>query len=504
MTDDSDVTLSGTEASLEDFKRLGSPSSVDVAENEDDTKVAGWEFDVKDGDAALKRVDVIFEASAGATGYSTKPYEYFDSIALYVNGDKVAEENADAKADWSDLTGDAWKMRFSGLDELLEEDTTPDIVVAVTTMSNLDSSEEATTWNVFVANNGVRTRDGSGIDQYIGDSDTLAGAGFERTFTTEGAGSSDELTLALSTSNPKSSIIKVDVDDTTEGVTVLVFDMKAKGNDITLTSLPITFTVPATEEFADMVTDVKLDIGGVIFTDFTTASSTTAGTATTTFDIDDDVTIDEDGKVTVKVMVDLNSLTGNYAAGATLSASVPSYGVDDIEGTGGDDLDATTNKGSAVGETHQLQSEGVFAEIVSITETSKSDGTNDDAVGEFKFKFDVTAFDDTFYVSATTTSVVGFTVYDADRASTTLTAAASAALSSTATKESSVAYRIDEGASETFTLTVTVDPTVVAGGYYHVVLDSVTFGDTAATPYGSSHTAAPVEDFESDDLYLNA
>jgi len=496
---DEEEGLGGTEASLEDFKRLGSPSSVDVAENEDDTKVAGWEFEVKDGDASLRRVDIMFEATAGSAGFSYKPYEYFDSISLFLDGEKIAEEDADSKSDWSDLAGNVWKMRFSGLSEKLDEDSKLELVVAVTTKGNLDTNDEGTTWYAWVASNGVRARDASGIDQYIGDGDTRADADYERSFVTEGAGSDDELTLSLASSNPKSSIIKVDANNTTEDVTILVFEMKAEGNDITIDTLPITFTVPATEEFDDIITDVKIEVDGVSFNDYTTASSTTAGTATTTFDIDEDLVIDEDDKVTVKVIIDLNSQSGNYAAGSAISASVPSYGVDDITGTGGDDLSASTNKGSAVGETHQLLTEGIFAEIVSVDETKTAGDNNANDVGDYKIKFDLTAFEDTFYVSATSSAV--FVYHVEDGSGSTVSTTTVAAVTSTATKEGN-SYRINEGGTEEFTLTVTLNPQTT--GYYRIELDSITYGTTAATPYGSSHTATPDEDFETDNLYLNA
>jgi len=496
--DDDDDTLSGGEVSLEDFKRLGSPSSVDVGEGEEQTKVAGWEFDVKDADGMLKRVDVNFETTTAAPA-SSKPYDYFDAVSLFLDGEEIAEVDAGSKDDWSDLAGNVWQIRFTGLSEKLAEDSTPDLVVAVTTVSNLDTDDENTTWNVWVAEDGIRVQDGEGLDQYVGDAgDTLAGAADERTFTTEGAGADDELKVSLNSANPKSSIIKVDTDNSTEDQVVLVFDLKAEGNDISIDTLPITFTVPATDEFDDIVTDVKLEIDGDTYNDYTTASSTTAGTATTTFDLDEDVIVPKDGKVTVKVLVDLNSLTGNYAAGTLISASIPSYGVDAITGTAGDDLSATTNTGSATGETHELQSEGLFAEIVSVDETKTAGDNNAADVGDYEIKFDLTAFDDTFYVSATTSAVFVYHVEDGNGA--TVATNTVAAVTSTATKESN-SYRIDDGESETFTLTVTLNPDVT--GYYRIELDSITFGDTAALPYGSSHTASPDEDFETGNLYLN-
>ncbi len=500
--DDDSTTMTTTEASLEDFDRMGSPSSVKVAENTDDKQVAGWDFDVEDGDTKLSRVDVMFEATAGNAGYSDEPWDYFDSVSLYLNGEKIAEEDADKEDDWSDESGDIWKMRFSGLSEILKMDTTPELVVAVTTLGNLDSSEEGTTWYVWIADDGIRTRDGAGIDQYIGDGDTRTTAGEERSFETEGAGTDDELTVSLDSSNPDSSIIKVDEDDTTDDVTVLVFDMEADSHALEVKELPIYWTI-GTANFEDVIVDVELHVGDEVYDDYTTTGAGTTN-ATTTFDLDGNIDIPADGSVKVEVVVELNSTgTGgaNYAEGETIKAELRDSEVDAIDAEGGDDLTTAELKGTAIGETHQLLTTGIYAEIVSTDSSTKSDGDTDDALGEFTLKFDVTAFEDTYYISATTTSVFGYEIQQEGTASTT--ASASASLTSTATQEGD-AYRINEGDTETFTLVVTYNPDNTAGNY-RVELNTIDYGDSAVnTTNQTAHSCTPDEDFRTPSEYINA
>ncbi len=498
--DDDDTDLSGGEASLEDFSRSSSPSAVDVAEDEEEVQVAGFEFDVNDADAAIKRVDVRFETTTVAPA-SNKPYDYFESVQLLLDGEQIAEVDASAKADWEDITGNAWELSFTDLDEKVSADDVAKLVIAVTTQGSLDTDDEATTWNVWIPNDGIRARDGAGIDQYVGDADLLASAAEERTFDTEGAGQGEELKVSLSTSNPDASTIKVDEDNSTDDVTILTFELKAEESDIEITELPIRFDI-GSDFFDQVVSDVTLDVDGTIYDDFTTQNGATAIASTTfTFDTGDFV-IDADSKVTVKVIVDLLKLTGNYDGGDTIAASLNDIEVDAIDAEGADTIAAADLTGTAVGETHTLQSSGIFAEIETITETSKSDGTNDDAVGEFKFKFDLTAFDDTFYVSATNTAAYSFTVLDSTgAASTTLTSAASAAITSTATQVGD-AFRVDEGETESFTLTLTVDPGMV--GNVRARINSVDFGSLSTAPLNqTAHTVAPAEDFRSDFLYLN-
>ncbi len=146
---------------------------------------------------------------------------------------------------------------------------------------------------------------------------------------------------------------------------------------------------------------------------------------------------------------------------------------------------------------------GIFAEIVSTDTDTKSDGTTDDALGEFEIEFDVTAFEDTYYISATTSTVFGYQILQDGTASSTATGDATAAISSTATQEGD-SYRVDEGDTETFTLVVTYNPDNTSDSY-KVELDTIDYGDTAAnTTNQTAHTCSPDEDFRTDSEYINA
>lgn len=501
--DDTETTsgnnLSGGEASLSSFRRLGSPSSEEVGEGDEEVQVAGWEFDVDDADVELNRVSVRFEATTGDSGFSSKPYEYFDSVQLFLGSEMIAEMDSNSKSDWSDLTGDAWEMRFTGLKEKIDEGDTAELYVAVT-VANLDTEDEGTTWNVWIADNGIRAVDAAGIQQYEGDANLLAEAGYERDFSTQSATANDELKVTLSSSNPKASIIKVDETSSTQDVTILAFTMKAEGHDILLDGeFPVRVLVGSnTGDFTDIVSDIKLEIDGTTFDQWTIPSAA-ASTTLVTFDLsDDEYTIDKDDTVTVKLIVDLNKVNGNYAASDTLTASVEGGDVDGIDATGGDTLSNTEKTGSAIGEIQQLQSQGIFAEIVSINETKTAGDSNANDVGDYVFKLDLTAFEDTFYVGSTSASV-NYHVENGSGA--TIATSSTSALTSSATKESQN-YRISDGATETFTYTVSLNPDVT--GFYRVVVDSITYGIDALTPTGLTHTVSPTSDFESDVLSLNA
>lgn len=492
----SDDTLSGGEASLESYKRTNSPSSVEVEEGDEEIKVAGFQFDVKDGDVSIKRVYVDFEETGSGTD-STKPWDYFDSVSVFLGDEELDTLDASSESDWEDLSGSAYELRFTGLDAKVAEDETAKLYVVVNMASNIDGNDAGAVWTVSVPDNGVRVRDGAGIDSYEGD-DTVT-----RTFEVVAAGDNDELKIALDSSNPNSSIIKVDDNSTTNAQTVMIFKLTAEESDIEVRGLPIKFTSSDTD-VTDVVSDVQLEIDGASMGDISSAG---VGT-TTTFEFDNDEFVIPAGEsVVVKVIVDLNS-TGaagvNYSEGTTLSAKIDTTERAAIVAEGKDDLDESAGDitGTAIGKDQQLMTEGIFGEIVSINETTKSDGTTDDALGQFEFKVDVTAFGDTYYVSATTTSVFNYTVLDSN--GNTVSTTTSIAVSSTATQDGS-AYRIDDGTKKTFTVTVTVDPAVA--GNYRVRLNSIDYGTSATNTTdatGAGHTLAPTEDFKSDNLYVNA
>ena len=145
-------------------------------------------------------------------------------------------------------------------------------------------------------------------------------------------------------------------------------------------------------------------------------------------------------------------------------------------------------------------STGIYAEIVTTDTDTKSNGTVDDSVGEFIIKFDVTAFEDAYYLSATNTAA-----YDIDillAGVDTATTSFSVAISSTASKANN-AYTINEGETETMTLTITLEPG--AAGNYSAILNSVDYGNLESAPLNqTAHTVSPAEDFETDPIYINA
>jgi hypothetical protein len=149
---------------------------------------------------------------------------------------------------------------------------------------------------------------------------------------------------------------------------------------------------------------------------------------------------------------------------------------------------------------------GLMLEFVSATETvvANSDATTSDDVGMFVIKFDVTAVDNDVLISksATMGQIMGtaganFTIRNMNGAIVT-TGKSTASLTSTADIEGT-RFKVYEGETETFSLTVNYDP--ITRGFYRLQLGSINFATTNINPT-TSFAALPATDFMSDPLSI--
>ena len=505
---DEDEDLTGGEASYGSVTRASTPSSVEVSEGDEEVAVAAFEFDVDDADASLRRAYISFEETSSADN-SNDPWDYFEEVHLWVNGEMVASEAADDEDDWEDISGsDRYEMRFTGLDEFLEADEEAEVAVSVTMRTVIDSTDEDAVWSVTIPGNGLRLRDGLDIDTQMPSTITTA-----RDFSLESATEEDELKIRTDSSNPDSSVIKVDDNSDTDDVNILVFSLEAEGSDIEIREFPIEL-LTSDNDIDDVVSDVQFVVDGTSMGDI---SNVGVGT-TTLFEFDNnEFIIDEGDTVTVEIVVDLKERDADtYAAGTTVEANVTSAERESIVAEGTEDLTATDSddiSGTADGESHQLLAEGVFAEIVSVDD----DMTNEDTAGAdkavFKIRFDVTAFEDDFYVpfSAASTSVAADTSagtnyrIEGDSGMPvgpqgTSTLVAGVTNTSGADTAGGSHWVVRDGETETFELSVTYGPN--ANGSYRAQLMFVNYATSTDTSIVSTHNAAPSEDFETGSVQI--
>ena len=238
---------------------------------------------------------------------------------------------------------------------------------------------------------------------------------------------------------------------------------------------------------------------------------------TVTFD-DMDWELEAGETYAVIVRVDVNDLDGGFTAGDTLTADVnPDDAGWDVEDEAGEDLVAGDKTGSATSEAHSFYADGINFDDGAADTTSIKDTNGDTAGGErgvYTIKFDVTAFGDTIYVptgattatsSVTAASGLAYAIENSSGDQVALNGAGLA--STTAAVSSSIApsggyYRVDEGKTESFTLTVELTP--LADGFFRAQLYGVNYNVSTAAAADTLQQALPAPDYETDFLNLDA
>jgi hypothetical protein len=452
-----------------------------------------------DGDIEVDRMDLTIAAVDG-DNTENDPWEVFEEITLWVDGEKVAEFDASDEDNY--LDEDDGTFRFTNLELVLREDEEVEVTVAATVNSSVDDAGVVNEADWTVAVDEVRYFDADGVaenDDSTGDMKT--GAADSAAFEIVVEGDGEELTFGTASTNPDATDIVVDTDSKTTGVTIMEYNIEAEEGDIELNTLFVKVTTATTSSL--VIDDIALEIDGQTF-DAENSASTTGTVTTFEFDIDGDVTVEEGDEITVAVVVDLKSQESatnvdRYANGTTIEADVTGTEVDLTDAEGSDDLGTGALTGSANGESHTLVAEGIVVPVDSVEATTDTSGDND-TLGEFTIEFDVTAVEGDFYITddatkGTSTQVsagVAFT-YQGDNASSTGDTV-SGTLTSTADEETDGVFTVREGETETFTLRVTVDAAV--GGDYRVTLEEVNFSaDEDGTSSIQSYILTPAQDF---------
>ena len=173
-----------------------------------------------------------------------------------------------------------------------------------------------------------------------------------------------------------------------------------------------------------------------------------------------------------------------------------------VDAEGVDSGDDATVDGSQSSATHTVALTGVAVEPVSTSQSVTTPGdTAANTYGTYTIKFDVTAIEDDAYindVAASTTAATNGATF-ALVGDTYAGPAASATLTATADMSGGF-YVVREGDTETFTLTVTLNPTTA--GTFGIRLNEVLFNDTAAN-YDTTFTVdSSNEDYRTDLVYI--
>ena len=456
---------------------IASADEDQIEEGAEDAPVAELTVEFEDGDASISRIDVTIAST------SIDSWDVLETVSLWVDGDMVAEKDASDKDEY--LDEDDGSLRFSGLDIVAMEDEELDIIVAVTLQNSIDS-EDQSTFEVSV--NAIRFFDADGVattDDATGDmpAETVD-------FTIEAAGFEDELLVKTSTADLDADTLQVEDDSKSDFISVFMFDIDSDDsiNDIELNEIAVGVTVSHPASYNSVVDDAELVIDGVTIDDFTVTGGATTS-ATLTFDVDGDVTIEAGDRVGAELKLRFKALA---TEGTTVQGTVAASA---IEGEGADDVVST---GAATGDTHTLRTQGVAVELDSDSAVVTSGDNAGDDYATFKLVLDVTAFEQEVFISTdVATSVVAAVV---NGAGATVSGTSTVIITSSADVEGG-SFKIAEGDTETVTITVTFDA-LTANSAARLQLTSLKFDeDDDATP-DQTWAALPANDYRTDIVTL--
>lgn len=507
------TSLSGGAGSINDVDYVSGINNEEVGEGEEDQEVAGIRIEADDGsDIEILAVNLNFSKGSGATHDFRK---YADEVSIWLDGEELA------RLDGDEFTDDNSYDKTVTLDAggIIDAGEKGDLVVKVSGVSNLDSADEGDTWSLEFES--VRFRDGSGAiiaDSSTGDINDGTGRNF--TFDSFATAADVELKAQKSNDSPDSQVINVDDTNDTDGVELLVFTLEAKGSDIEIKDLPITFaTSTATAETLSEITSaVYLEIDGTMFSELSSAAVHSGGAATVTFD-NIDMTISKGDKVTVRVLADINDTqAGEFVDGDTLTASytASNRAMADIEDETGEDLPAADRTGTALGDALAFYDVGIMVSNFQTDATAQVGTSANDDTGVFHISFDVTAFDGTIYVSTSTSATTQTTApavttdntYIITLGGTATTTLLSDSLSYTTgdgASLSSTAGNIELADGESTKVTMTVSRTNTGptnAGLYQVLLKGIGWS-TSDVGSGYNNYRFDLDDVKTSSISLN-
>ena len=490
--------LSGGEADLRNFDLL---AGDDLMEGDSDAEIAVAKFDVDGGDARLQRVTLDFTPQSGS--YSEKPWDYVDSLTVYLDGKKIGSVDAGSKSDWDKEDNDsdhAGSLDFYTIDVsvngVVKEGDKAELSIRADAQSTIDSSDrDNQTFEIQIPTDGIRAVDSQGIQQYTGDGEEVS-LGFQ-------AEESGDLTVKKASDTPTAGTLVVDDQDTSDEFDVLKFQIKNSQNaDALVTDLSARVATTTSGTITSIIRTATLSVNGDSFDGDVNLDGT--------IDFNDiDVTVDGDDTTDFTLSIELFSQSGHYSLPQTLTFSVASSDIDAEGADSGDALTGSDLSGTAQGYTQSLALDGgisVEGNSMSAVQTYNSQDTTK-SYGTFTLKFDVTALGDDVYIPKTVgTTTTGTTTYagaavvnnlgDAFSGTTTLS------MTTTADSDNTLFYVVRDGDTETFTVTMTLDPS--STGTYQVGLDKVKFSssDTNLLDLQTLDVDQTDSDFHTDPLVI--
>ncbi|MBU2330052.1 hypothetical protein KKG57_01140, partial [Patescibacteria group bacterium] len=316
--------------------------------------------------------------------------------------------------------------------------------------------------------------------QYVGNSSDSLSFGFDDA-------KNGDISIRTNSDNPRATILVADERRESGNYEVFTFDLKNKDDvDSIITDLTIDVTGMNSEVTASsVIKNATLKVGRDSFKGRVTASALQ-------FD-DIELEVDGDKTTTVKLLVTL-------ARNATSTPIIFSLVNTNVDAEGARSGDRAQVSGSVESKTHTIAFAGVDVAPVSTSQAVFTPGGDASGTyGSYTLKFKVTGLKEDAYIASTTdsTGTVGVT-YEID--GTEYTGTTSAVLSSSARTQDGY-YLVRDGSTETFTLTVTLNPDTA--GTFGVRIVSIRFNDDSNFTDSTLFTVSQNDTgFRTDPIYI--
>jgi hypothetical protein len=487
----------------------------EVVEGEEDVIVLGFEVEAEGSDVSLSSLRIELDKS---TDNAPAGSDRLDRVATEVSvwqGDREV-----GRVDASEFTenNDVYSESIALEDAVIREDDKVRFYVAVTGLENIDSKDLNDNWDVVLDQ--LRFEDATGTIL----SETVTSV--TETFNFEDLSSSGELEfrIAETENSPEAGPVEVSKSGDKD-VLLSEFTVTSKGGDLVVDTMPVSITTTGAT-LALLADELVLTLDGDEIDSVSTAdidpltvgaqvvAADATGIAVFT-DLEDELEVVAGETYTLAVTAKVNPIPNTaptYNAGSALAASVTSANRNaaDVVDMNDDDVASGDRFGTVVGENQRFYAKGISTAVVnnSFSETTNDNG--DVARVTHTMDVSVTAFGETYYVPFATTrgsasGTAGFDFQVEDSSNAAVLAAVATATSAVSVKSGSGNvpisgnyWRIDDGKTVTFTVTVTLsdsNATALAPGFTRIQLLGVRYDDdTAGTPVNFATT--PQQDYE--------
>ncbi|MFA5755233.1 MAG: peptidoglycan-binding domain-containing protein, partial [Candidatus Paceibacterota bacterium] len=347
--------------------------------------------DVKKGDTnkavmafTLKANNSNINVQSVRLNFNKRPWLSVNKIALYEGNNLLKEVDAVSSAFEEAAVGSSYNLYLTGLNTSIPSGETKTFTVKIDVPSspvNTDLSQ------VQLAGNSIRGVDTAGLNVYSPSEPST------RIFSIATA-TKGYINVSLNEASPVEGTALISNTETTEDVTLGLFDLEAEYRNVRVTDLIFDFTGLTRNNMDDVLSAAKLYDGSTLLATAALGSDASTTTGTVNF-ADLDISIAKDSTKTLTLKANVAKIDSSYTtAGDHVIAELD--GTDYTNITAEDDLYNTLGNteldGTATAEKQYFYKEGPTFALIQATEArSDSSSSSPRDVGDFSIKFSITA-----------------------------------------------------------------------------------------------------------------